>query len=81
VPILGLHGADDRVSPLVGARERYARAPAAELASVTGGCHDVLNDETHRSVAATVVLFLERLRAGVGLVRIVRPELPSGVGR
>jgi pimeloyl-ACP methyl ester carboxylesterase len=67
-PVLGLHGADDPVSPLSAARARYAAAPAAQLVSITGGRHDVLNDVTHRTVAATIVLFLERLRLG--------PELP-----
>ena len=31
-----------------------------------GGRHDVLNDQTHRTVAAAVVLFLERLRQDAG---------------
>jgi pimeloyl-ACP methyl ester carboxylesterase len=68
-PILALHGTDDPVSPLAAARARYAAAPAAELVAITGGRHDVLNDVTHRSVAATIVLFLERLRLG--------PERPA----
>ncbi len=41
--------------------------PRAELVSITGAPHDVLNDQTHRTAAATVVLFLERLRAGQSL--------------
>jgi pimeloyl-ACP methyl ester carboxylesterase len=67
-PALGLHGTADPVSPLDAARERYRQAPRAELVSIAGGVHDVLNDVTHRTVAATIVLFLERLRLG--------PELP-----
>jgi hypothetical protein len=43
---------------------------------VVPGRHDVLNDQTHRTVAAAVVLFLERIRqeaaphpiAGLGAV-------------
>ena len=31
---------------------------------VADGRHDILNDASHRSVAASVVLFLERLRVG-----------------
>jgi alpha-beta hydrolase superfamily lysophospholipase len=73
-PILGLHGADDPVSPLPAARARYAAARAAELVSITGGRHDVLNDATHRTVAATIVLFLERLRLGAELPRIAIHE-------
>jgi pimeloyl-ACP methyl ester carboxylesterase len=61
-PVLGVHGADDPLSPLAGARAAYAAAPAAELVSISGGRHDALNDQDHRTVAATIVLFLERLR-------------------
>jgi alpha-beta hydrolase superfamily lysophospholipase len=67
LPILGLHGADDPVSPLSAVRGRYAAASHAELVSIAGGRHDALNDITHRTVAATVILFLERLRAGAQL--------------
>jgi alpha-beta hydrolase superfamily lysophospholipase len=73
-PILGLHGGDDPVSPLSAARARYAAAPAAELVSIVGGRHDALNDATHRTVAATIVLFLERLRLGAELPRIAIRE-------
>lgn len=73
-PILGLHGGDDPVSPLPAVRARYAAAAAAELVSIVGGRHDVLNDVTHRTVAATIVLFLERLRLGAELPRIVIRE-------
>jgi alpha-beta hydrolase superfamily lysophospholipase len=73
-PILGLHGGDDPVSPLPAARARYAAATAAELVSIVGGRHDVLNDTTHRTVAATIVLFLERLRLGTDLPRIAIRE-------
>jgi alpha-beta hydrolase superfamily lysophospholipase len=66
-PVLGIHGADDPVSPLAAARVRYAAAPAAELVAIAGGRHDALNDVTHRTVAATIVLFLERLRLGAEL--------------
>ena len=76
VPVLGLHGAADTVSPLAAARERYAAAPHAELVSIAGGRHDAFNDITHRTAAATVILFLERLRLGADLPPIaVREEL------
>ena len=74
VPVLGIHGRDDVLSPLESARRWYAAVPAAELVSIAGGRHDVLNDQTHRTVAATVVLFLERLRAGADLVPIALTE-------
>src|SRR5260370_1448076 len=62
VPVLGLHGAADPVSALTAARARYAAAPHAELVSIADGRHDAFNDITHRTAAATIVLFLERLR-------------------
>ena len=67
VPVLGLHGAADPVSALTAARARYAAAPHAELVSIADGRHDAFNDITHRTAAATIVLFLERLRNGAGL--------------
>lgn len=76
VPVLGIHGAADPVSPLAAARERYAAAPHAELVSITDGRHDAFNDITHRTAAATIILFLERLRLGTDLPPIaVREEL------
>jgi alpha-beta hydrolase superfamily lysophospholipase len=68
LPALGLHGEDDTVSPLGTARDAYP----GTLVTIAGGRHDVLNDVTHRSVAATIVLFLERLRLGADLPEIVR---------
>ncbi|GGK84482.1 alpha/beta hydrolase [Streptomyces flaveus] len=62
VPVLALHGADDTVSPLSDARRVYGALPGVELVSLAGTRHDALNDLTHRTAAATVVLFLERLR-------------------
>ncbi|MFD4602672.1 alpha/beta hydrolase [Streptomyces sp. NPDC058464] len=66
VPVLALHGKDDRVSPVTAARAAYADSPV-HLVEFTGGRHDVLNDALHRTAAATVVLFLERLRLSPGL--------------
>jgi pimeloyl-ACP methyl ester carboxylesterase len=74
VPVLGLHGRDDAVSPFAAARDFYASVPRAELVGIDGGPHDTLNDQTHRTVAATIVLFLERLRRGGDLAPIAAPE-------
>ena len=74
VPVLGLHGAADQVSPLAAVREKYAAAPHAELVSITDGRHDAFNDITHRTAAAVIVLFLERLRNGAGLAPIAVSE-------
>jgi alpha-beta hydrolase superfamily lysophospholipase len=73
-PVLGIHGAEDPVSPLAAVRAAYAAAPHAELISITGGRHDALNDVTHRTVAAAVVTFLERLRLGSDLPTIATRE-------
>ncbi|KQC37666.1 serine aminopeptidase domain-containing protein [Frankia sp. ACN1ag] len=72
LPVLGLHGTADLVSPLGQVRARYAAAPRAELVTIDGGKHDALNDATHRTAAAAVVLFLERLRLGSELPAIAR---------
>jgi alpha-beta hydrolase superfamily lysophospholipase len=77
VPVLGVHGAADTVSPLDGARGWYAGVATVELVTVVGGRHDALNDATHRAAAASVVLFLERLRLGPDLPAIVRVETPG----
>lgn len=74
VPVLGIHGQDDAVSALESARGWYGSVPRAELVSIAGGRHDALNDQTHRTVAATIVLFLERLRGGPGLAPIAVSE-------
>jgi alpha-beta hydrolase superfamily lysophospholipase len=68
VPTLGLHGDADLISPLPAARGRYP----GTLVTIAGGRHDVLNDVTHRTVAATIILFLERLRLGADLPEIAR---------
>jgi alpha-beta hydrolase superfamily lysophospholipase len=63
-PILMLHGESDVVTPLDEARKAVTYAASVQLALVSGGRHDVLNDVNHRSVAARIVVFLESLRAG-----------------
>jgi len=80
-PILGLHGQEDPISSLERARESILAAPRAEFVSIAGARHDVLNDQTHRTVAATTVLWLERLRADNDLALIAHAELhaePAG---
>ncbi|MDF3149015.1 MULTISPECIES: lysophospholipase [unclassified Streptomyces] len=69
VPVLALHGKDDTVSPVERALDAYAGHAGVRTVTFDGGRHDVLNDALHRTVAATVVLFLERLR--------LSPELPE----
>ncbi|MEC3998705.1 alpha/beta hydrolase [Actinacidiphila sp. DG2A-62] len=71
LPTLVVHGGADPVAPPAAARRLASGLPRARLATVAAGRHDVLNDLAHRSVAATVVLWLESLRAG--------PHLPPAV--
>ena len=67
MPILGLHGSDDPISPLEQVRDRYAAASPAELVSITGRAGTTCSTtRAHRTVAAAVVLFLERLRLDAG---------------
>jgi pimeloyl-ACP methyl ester carboxylesterase len=70
VPVLVVHGEADPVVSLDDAVGFAHTLGDAEFVSIAGGLHDILNDLSHRSVAATIVLFLERLKAGT---RIVRP--------
>jgi pimeloyl-ACP methyl ester carboxylesterase len=74
VPVLGIHGRADTISPIENARAWYAQVPRAELISIAGAPHDALNDQTHRTVAASIVLFLERLRASGDLTPIATAE-------
>ncbi|MEV8511911.1 alpha/beta hydrolase [Dactylosporangium sp. NPDC051484] len=71
LPVLLVHGGADLVAPLSGARELAARLARAELATVRDGRHDALNDSTHRTVAAHVVQWLERLRADPATVAAI----------
>jgi alpha-beta hydrolase superfamily lysophospholipase len=64
LPVLLLRGEADPVTAPAIARSIAARLPRAELATVRGGHHDILNDIDHRSVAAHIVQWLERLRSG-----------------
>lgn len=72
-PVLAIHGAADRISPLSRALAWYDKAQINDVWVVEGGLHDILNDVTHRSVAATIVLFLERLRLDPSLPVIISP--------
>jgi alpha-beta hydrolase superfamily lysophospholipase len=72
LPTLVLHGSADQVTHLDEALAPFRGAPVTQVHVVEAGRHDVLNDVTHRSVAATIVLFLERLKLGADLPVIVR---------
>lgn len=70
-PTLVLHGTADPITPVAAALAPYDSTPEVRVRLVNGGRHDVLNDASHRSVAATIVLFLESLKLG--------PDLPDVV--
>jgi alpha-beta hydrolase superfamily lysophospholipase len=75
VPLLVIHGDADEVAPVARVRDAVRDvAVQTELVSIDGGLHDVLNDVSHRTVAATVVRFLERLKRGAGLEPIASEE-------
>lgn len=79
VPVLAFHGSADAVSPIAEASALLGAVPDLELIETVGGLHDALNDASHRSVAATIVLWLERLRGGDVHEPVVRPRL-QGAG-
>ena len=72
IPVLAIHGAADPVSPVDAAIEAYQDLGATQVTVIAGGLHDILSDVSHRTVAATVVIFLERLRVGADLPLIAR---------
>jgi pimeloyl-ACP methyl ester carboxylesterase len=72
VPVLAVHGGADTIAPFDAATGYLATLPALEVVETVDGLHDALNDHSHRSVAAHVVLWLERLRAGDVSTPIVR---------
>ncbi|RYB94700.1 alpha/beta hydrolase [Nocardioides oleivorans] len=72
-PVLVVHGTADRITPAADAIASYVSAPGARVWLVEGGRHDILNDVSHRSVAATIVLFLESLKLGAELPPVLVP--------
>ena len=72
VPVLVVHGGADPVSPLSDVATALRTVPDLELLETVDGLHDALNDQSHRSVAASLVLWLERLRGGDVHAPVVR---------
>lgn len=62
VPTLVVHGSADVISAAEQVRRLAQALPDGRVVIVTDGRHDILNDVSHRSVAAEIVQFLERLR-------------------
>ncbi|MGW6059233.1 alpha/beta hydrolase [Streptomyces sp. NPDC055189] len=74
LPALILHGAADPLTPLEQARTLAAHLPHASFGVLHEGLHDVLNDASHRTSAAHVIVWLERLRATADLRPILTLE-------
>lgn len=72
VPLLAIHGGADSVSPLPQVIAALRTVPDLEIIETVDGLHDALNDQSHRSVAASLVQWLERLRGGDAHAPIVR---------
>lgn len=72
VPVLAFHGSADAISPIAEAASLLSAVPDLELIETVAGLHDALNDQSHRSVAASIVLWLERLRGGDVHVPVLR---------
>lgn len=79
VPVLAFHGGADPVSPLETAASVLNAIPDLDFRETVGGLHDALNDASHRSVAASIVLWLERLRTGDARSPIVHRVALSSV--
>ena len=79
-PVLVLHGRDDQVTSVGDALRPWVGAAGVQQHVVEGGRHDILNDITHRSVAATIVLFLERLKLAVAAGDAELPVIVRQVG-
>jgi pimeloyl-ACP methyl ester carboxylesterase len=72
VPVLAVHGQSDTITGFDDALRHYAPLPQLELWQTVNGKHDAFNDANHRTVAATIVGFLERLRQGAPDTLIIR---------
>ncbi|WAL68869.1 hypothetical protein ORV05_14230 [Amycolatopsis cynarae] len=75
VPTLVLHGEADLLSPSLPLRQRVVGRPRLRFVTVAASGHDVLHDTHERSVAAEILQFLERFRAGGEAV--LRPSIRS----
>lgn len=63
LPTLAVHGSNDPIAPIGAIRAYAEQIDALSLFELEGGGHDILNDVTHREVAARIAAFVdERLR-------------------
>lgn len=64
IPVLAFFGEADSVIDRDASERWLSDVPHAEVHRTDAGLHDALNDRTHRSVAARIVLFLEDTKNG-----------------
>jgi alpha-beta hydrolase superfamily lysophospholipase len=58
VPTLAVHGSGDPIAPIGAVRAYAEQIEPLSLAEIPGGRHDILNDVTHREVAAAIIDFV-----------------------
>ncbi|MET0780244.1 MAG: hypothetical protein ABWZ16_01825 [Microbacterium sp.] len=78
VPVLAIHGGADPIVPFELAQDTLRSIDVIEVVETVDGLHDALNDLSHRSVAATIVLWLERLRGAGVRTPVVRTSSLNG---
>lgn len=71
VPSVVIHGSDDVIAPIDQVRLLLQDWTSAEFIAVRTGLHDIINDVNHRTVAAEIISFAERLRQGTNAPLIV----------
>jgi alpha-beta hydrolase superfamily lysophospholipase len=59
VPTLAVHGEADPVADVGGIRAYAEQIEALTLTEIPDGRHDILNDTTHREVAAAIIEFVD----------------------
>ena len=64
VPTLAVHGGNDPIAPIGAIRAYAEQIDPLSLIEIEGGGHDILNDVTHREVAAAIVAFVGEHLAG-----------------
>jgi alpha-beta hydrolase superfamily lysophospholipase len=58
VPTLAVHGSNDPIAPIGAVRAYAEQLEPLSLLEIAGGGHDILNDVTHREVAAAIIEFV-----------------------
>lgn len=71
VPSVIIHGTDDVIAPIDQVRTLLQNWTSAEFIAIRTGLHDIINDVNHRTVAAEIISFAERLRQGTNAPLIV----------